>query len=92
MVIWTGLYLYKHSTASKSVWKIKLLPDERLQEYDLLYVPMLVAIDRALPPTVGVFLGNCSVQVLRHSPHSYHHPYVDAISILTLSNPKRPKF
>jgi len=27
----------------------------------LLYVPLVVAIDRALPPTVGVCLANCSV-------------------------------
>lgn len=77
---WLHLYLYKHSTASKQVRKIKILPNERLREYDLLYVPLgSLSIALYLRPWEFVWP---TVLFLCASPHStYHHSYVDAISI-----------
>ena len=45
---------------------------------------MLVAIDRALPPTVGVYL-DCSVPVLRHLALTVWLRHIPPIIILTLT-------
>jgi hypothetical protein len=97
------LYLYEHSTASKQVRKFKFLPNERLREYDLLYVPLGRNRSRSTSDR-GICLANVlSLCASPLGPDGHASPpYVDPISIhipthsqqsswATASMPKRPK-